>query len=190
MISDLYLGRLVLMGFIIDDYYGDIREYQKSDRGTDDKLELAYETGKTAIATVTVLAPLWKTTVIGAGVRIGAGWALARAGALVATTATILAPITAGYMLGATVGTAVSQQLFGDEGAETALGFYSLGLLPGTEAPTLATYGNLLRPSETDVKGPVDYINDVIRTGKVIGSGIWNRRPTRYYKNPFMISLG
>ena len=59
MISDLMLGRLILMGFIVDEYYGDIREYQSSDKTLDDKIELAYETSKATIATVTVWAPLW-----------------------------------------------------------------------------------------------------------------------------------
>jgi hypothetical protein len=187
MISDLYLGRLILMGFIIDDYYGDVREYQKSDKDVVDKTKFLYETGKTTIATITVMAPLWKTTMIGAGARIGAGWAAAKASAI----ATAAAPITAGYVIGATVGTVISEQLFGDEGAQTALGFYSLGLLPGTEAPTLSTYGNLLRPSETDVKGPVEIIGSAIRTGKQIVNIWWNRSPLHRptFSNPYMMAF-
>jgi len=189
MISDLMLGRLILMGFIVDEYYGDIREYQSSDKTLDDKIELAYETSKATIATVTVWAPLWKTTLIGTGGRVFGTWALAKAGAI----ATVAAPITAGYMIGAAVGTAISQQLFGDEGAQTALGFYSLGLLPGTEAPTLDTYGNLLRPSETDVPGPVDLVQDAVETVSVLVNFILKgipRSPRRpRFANPVLRPL-
>ena len=111
-----------------------------------------------------------------------AGTVLATRGATAAGAAiTATAPISAGVAIGAVVGTAVSQELFGDEGAQTALGFYSLGLLPGTEAPELSTYGNLLRPSETEVKGPVEYVNTAIRTGKTIVNTWWNRRPRMFW---------
>ena len=52
MISDLVRGRLILMGFIIDDYYGDVREYQKSDKDILDTTKFLKETAKTTIATL------------------------------------------------------------------------------------------------------------------------------------------
>lgn len=176
MISDLMLGRLVMVGFVIDDYYGDVREYQESDKTAADKAELGYETVKTGVALFAIAYPILKTQMLGAGVRVTGSWVLARAGAIIS----IAAPITAGYMIGAVAGTAISQAVFGDEGAQTAMGFYSGGLLPGTEAPTLATYGNLLRPSETDVAGPVEIYQDVKETISALLSPVWTRvRPRR-----------
>lgn len=77
------------------------------------------------------------------GARVGA---LAIRGA--AKAATAIAPIALGYAAGAVVGTAVSQVLFGDEGATHAMGFYSGGTLPGTEAPDLSNYKYIVMPTE------------------------------------------
>lgn len=86
-----------------------------------------------------------RTTVLARniGARVGA---IAVRGAAKATT--IVAPIALGYAAGAVVGTAISQVLFGDEGAQTAMGFYSGGTLPGTEAPKLSNYKYIFMPSK------------------------------------------
>jgi hypothetical protein len=60
------------------------------------------------------------------------------------------------------VGTAVSASIWGDEGAQTALGFYSGGLLPGTEAPDLTDYQYIFKP--TAPGGPVS-LYDVAKKG-------------------------
>ena len=140
--NNLLLGRIALQTYIT---YPLVRELTDKEG---DYLNDAQAIGQYTVGTILIWTPKWKPIAVGAGVRWSAGVA--------GTALTAAAPIMAGYAIGATVGTAVSSKLFGDEGAQVALGFYSMGLLPGTDAPTLATYGNLLKPSETSTPGPVD----------------------------------
>jgi len=143
--NNLLLGRIALQTYIT---YPLVRELTDKEG---DYLSDAQAIGQYTIGTILIWTPRWKPIAVGAGVRWAAGVAL--------STTTIAAPVLAGYAIGSAIGTAASSKLFGDEGAQTALGFYSLGLLPGTEAPTLETYGNLLRPSETSTPGPIDLIS-------------------------------
>ena len=150
--NNLLLGRLSLQAYIT---YPLVRELTDKEG---DYLSDAQAIGQYTVGTILIWIPKWKPIAVGAGVRWGAGVAL--------SATTIAAPFLAGYAIGAAVGTTASSKLFGDEGAQTALGFYSLGLLPGTEAPTLGTYGNLLRPSETSTPGPIDLISQGVMAVK------------------------
>jgi hypothetical protein len=90
------------------------------------------------------------------------GWVATRAASAGWALTTAAAPITAGYMIGATVGTAIANEVWGEEGAQTALGFYSGGLLPGTETPDLTDYQYIFKP--TAAGGPVS-LYDVGQAG-------------------------
>lgn len=116
------------------------------------------------------------------------GWLATRAALAGGAIVTAVAPITAGYVIGAAVGTAISQKVWGDEGAKTALGFYSAGYLPGTEAPDLTDYQYIFKPTKPG--GPVS-LYDVGKKGvdnTVRGVGWWLKRQTRFHtSNPYMI---
>ena len=105
------------------------------------------------------------------------GWLVTRAALAGAALVTAAAPFTAGYVIGATVGTAISKKVWGEEGAKTALGFYSAGYLPGTESPDLTDYKYIFMP--TAPGGPVS-LYDVGKTGVDLTlrsiSKAWGRR--------------
>jgi len=140
------------------------------------------------MATGALLVPEIASTVLGWGLTRaaqGSQWMLgstARALAPVAgTIVTAAAPITAGYVIGATVGTVIAEEVWGEEGAQTALGFYSAGLLPGTEAPDLTDYQYIFKP--TAPGGPsslYDVGKQAVQTSVVLVSRLWDRRPIRY----------
>lgn len=121
------------------------------------------------------------------------GWTATKAAQTAAPilgrAAMFTAPFAAGYMIGATVGTAISYAIWGEEGAETALGFYSAGLLPGTDAPDLTDYQYIFRPTKPG--GPVS-LYDVGKKGLDISLLLMGRylanRPRHYnHPNPSMI---
>ena len=99
-----------------------------------------------------------------------------------------IAPFAAGYMIGATVGTAIASKVWGDEGAQVALGFYSGGLLPGTEAPDLSDYQYIFKP--TAPGGPVS-LYDVTKKGSQLTGMMltkwFNRIRGYHHPNPYMI---
>ena len=121
--------------------------------------------------------PLLKPAAIGTGLRMSLSSTL---------VSTVIAPVAAGYMLGATAGTAVAGTIWGEEGAQTALGFYSGGTLPGTEAPNLTDYQYIFKP--TAPGGPVS-LYDVAEAGArgtARGLGwLWSQRKVR--GNPYLI---
>lgn len=158
--NNLMLGRVVTQIYLTYPLYNELTD-KEGDYLTDAIAITTY-----AYVTALNWAPIMKPTLIGAGVKASGRIALsAGASALQFTgrAVTVAAPFTAGYVIGATAGTAISGALFGEEGARTALGFYSGGMLPNTEAPTISTYGNLLKPSETSVPGPVELVGGFLQ---------------------------
>lgn len=191
-VSYVLRGRIVAQTVITTNYVyqvgKDVQQYKQSDRDVWDTGTLigsvALQTAALGVGTVATWYPAKKAAAV--------GWlatkSLRGAGALAGRAVMAVAPITAGYMIGATVGTGISYAIFGDDGAQTALGFYSMGILPGTEAPKLSTYSNLLRPSETSTPGPVDLFNQAWQGTKVLVNKILSDRPDMYtHPNPYMI---
>jgi len=179
----LLRGRLVLQGYVFVELEGDRREYRESDRGAKARAKIGWELGKAMVASLGI----WFPGVVDRGVASGVGWSATRAAALAGRAVTAVAPLTAGYMIGAAAGTAVAGTIWGEEGAQTALGFYSAGTLPGTEAPDLSDYQYIFKP--TAPGGPVS-LYDVAEAGArgtARGLGwLWSHRP-QPRGNPYLI---
>jgi len=114
------------------------------------------------------------------------GWLATRVALAGGAIVTAAAPVAAGAAIGAVAGTTIAGSIWGKEGAQTALGFYSGGTLPGTEAPTLTDYQYIFKP--TAPGGPVS-LYDVAEAG-VKGTlrsldRLWSRRPS--LGNPYLI---
>ena len=149
-------------------------------KDTDDPGSDAIDTIWFAAESAMIWNPLLKPAAIGTGLRLAAGSTL---------VSTVLAPLAAGYAIGATVGTAVSGAIWGKEGAQVAMGFYSGGLLPGTEAPNLTDYQYIFKP--TAPGGPTS-LYDVAKTGYDVTvltvRNILANRPRMYtHPSPYMI---
>lgn len=185
MAINYLVGRLVLQGAVFVDIYGDTKDYAKSDRGVLATSKYGWELTKASAASLAI----WYPGVIDRGIATGIGWSAIRAGHLTWAATTVVAPITAGYVIGATVGTAVAQEIWGEEGAQTALGFYSGGLLPGTEAPDLTDYQYIFKP--TAPGGPVSLYDlgkkAVDNTLMGLGWLIENRPEMYRHPSPYMI---
>jgi len=174
----LLRGRLVLQGAVFVDLAVDVNEYSKSDKDVGDKAKLTWEIAKAGVTTGMIWNPLLIT-----GIKArSTGWIATRAalggGALVSA----VAPVAAGYLIGATVGTAIANQVWGEEGARTAMGFYSGGLLPNTEAPDLTDYQYIFKP--TAPGGPVsayDVVETAATTSVTLASKWWDQIPLPGY---------
>jgi len=178
-------GRLVLQGYVVLELSGDIQDYQQSDKGIKDKAVISWEIGKAALAS----AVIWWPAAVAGAKATGIGWLATRAALATGSLVTAAAPFTAGYMIGATAGTAIAEEVWGEEGAQTAMGFYSGGLLPGTEAPDLTDYQYIFKP--TAPGGPVS-LYDVAKTGvdNTLRGLAWlveNRPRTYRHPSPYMI---
>jgi len=125
----------------------------------DDYLMDALAIGSFAIGTFTLWQPLLKAYAVG----WAATGAVSATGTAIGGAVTAAAPVAAGAAIGAAVGTGVAYAVWGEEGAQTALGFYSGGLLPGTEAPDLTDYQYIFKP--TAPGGPTS-LYDIAKTGK------------------------
>lgn len=160
---DVLVGRLTLTGLATAEMIWDINQ------NTNDPFSDAADIGWWGVEMAMIWNPVLKPAMIGAGVRGAAGST---------TVSTVLAPVAAGAAIGSVVGTGVSYSIWGEEGAQTALGFYSGGLLPGTEAPDLTDYQYIFKP--TAPGGPVS-LYDVGKKGVkntiLLARGIWRRRP-------------
>ena len=174
-------GRWALWGAASANMYLELTD----DEG--DYLNDALAIGAWGMATGALVIPEIGSSLIGWGLTRGAQGGLWAAGILgrgVATVTTAAAPVAAGAAIGAVVGTGISYAIWGEEGAETALGFYSGGLLPGTEAPDLTDYQYIFKP--TAPGGPVSAYDvgkqgiDLTRKGL---KKAWRRRP-RMYRHP------
>jgi len=120
------------------------------------------------------------------------GWSATRATQaalpIIGRAGMFLSPFAAGYLIGATVGTVVAKQVWGDEGAQTALGFYSGGLLPGTDAPNLSDYQYIFKPSEPG--GPMslyDLGEIAVKVTLLTLRQQRNRIISRHPSNPYLI---
>ena len=178
-------GRLVLQGYVALELSADLKDYQKSDKGIKDTAVVTWEIGKAAVAS----AVIWYPAAVAGAKASGIGWVATRAALASGAVATAVAPITTGYVIGATAGTAIAQTVWGDEGAQTALGFYSGGLAPGTEAPDLSDYQYIFKP--TAPGGPVS-LYDVAKKGvdntlRALGWYQANRPKMYRHPSPYMI---
>lgn len=151
----------------------------------DDYLMDALAVGSFAIGTFTIWQPVLKAGLVG-WAATAAAETTAAVGASVVTAA---APVVAGAAIGAVVGTGVSYAIWGEEGAQTAMGFYSGGLLPGTEAPDLTDYQYIFKP--TAPGGPVslyDIGKKGVDTTVITIRKLLSKRPRRYrHPHPYMI---
>jgi len=152
--------------------------------GDDDYLNDAFAVGAFLGATVTLVVPEavasmvgWSGTKVWHAIRAGAVWGAPYAGFAI----TAVAPFAVGYLFGAVVGTKIAGQIWGKEGEQVALGFYSGGLLPGTEAPSLSNYKYILKP--TAPGGPVS-LYDVAEAGikgTLRGVSQWRKNYPSFY---------
>ena len=172
-------GRMIMQGVLATHLYMELTDDE------DDYLMDALAVGSFAIGTFTLWAPVLKAGAVGWTATVAVEAAAPIAGAAVTT----VAPLAVAYVIGATVGTAGSAAIWGEEGAQTALGFYSVGLLPGTEAPDVTKYQYIFKP--TAPGGPVR-LYDVGKKGVDLTvlslRKAWDRRPRLYrHPMPFLI---
>jgi hypothetical protein len=180
-------GRWALWGAVT---YG---TYQELSDGDDDYLNDLVAIGSWGLATGALLVPELLPRIVGFGLThswSGIKWAgRAVAPYVGAAVSTVVAPVAAGYVVGATVGTVIANEVWGEEGAQVALGFYSGGLLPGTEAPDLTDYQYIFKPTEPG--GPVslyDIAEKGVEVTAVTVRKILSKRPTFYrHRHPWMI---
>ena len=182
-------GRWALWGMVT------LGTYQELTDGEDDYLNDLVAIGGWSLATGALLIPELVPRIVGFGLT-HSGSALRWAGSAAApyvsaAVSTVVAPVAAGYLIGATVGTMIANQIWGEEGANVALGFYSGGLLPGTDAPTLSDYQYIFKPT---APGGPDSLYDVAETGfkntVLLASKWWNERPGYDYRrrgSPYMM---
>ena len=179
-------GRIAMWGLASANMYIELSD--GDDDYVNDVIAIAAWAGATGALWIPEIVP-W---LVGRGVHAGSGAALSAirgiapyAGAAV----TAAAPITAGYAIGAVAGTAIANRVWGEEGAQTAMGFYSAGLLPGTEAPDLTDYQYIFKP--TAPGGPVslyDVAEKGIKTTVLVVRKVLSERPKTYrHPSPYMI---
>ena len=172
--NDIFWGRMALQTAATAKFVYDVQK--DTDDPVSDTIDFIWFAAESAL----IWNPLLKPAAIGTALRMTLGSTL---------VSTVLAPVAAGYVIGATVGTAIAGEVWGEEGAQTALGFYSAGLLPGTEAPDLTDYQYILKPTKPG--GPVS-LYDVAKKGvdnTLRGAGwLLDKRPRMYrHPSPYMI---
>lgn len=180
-------GRYILWGMASAKMYHELTD------GEGDYIVDALHIGAWVVATGTLIVPEGFATLVGwTGTRVAQGAAIGFSqigNAIGAAVSTVVAPVAAGYVIGATAGTVIANEIWGEEGAQTALGFYSGGLLPGTEAPDLTDYQYIFKP--TAPGGPTS-LYDIAKTGVTVTAStvrrLWASRP-RFHpgSNPYLI---
>lgn len=169
--NDRLWGRIFLQTIATAHLISELKEEEG------DTLSDAYDIAWFALESAMIWNPFLKAEIIGAGLRVTAGSGI---------VSTVVAPVAVGYAIGAVAGTVVADAIWGEEGAEVALGFYTLGLAPGTEAADLSDYQYIFKP--TAPGGPVS-LYDVAKegvkgTGRILDS-LWRHRPR--LGNPYLI---
>jgi len=94
-------------------------------------------------------------------------------------------PFVLGYMIGAYTGTKVAGDIWGEEGERVALGFYSGGMLPGTEKPDLTDFQYIFKPTKPG--GPTSLYDIAEGMGRAISpilSPIFSGLPRPIFANP------
>jgi hypothetical protein len=181
-------GRIAMWGLATTYTY-----YELTD-GDDDYINDVLSLGAWAGATGALWIPEIVPWVIGRGVHYGAAAGMSGlriAAPYVSAAATAAASVAAGAAIGATAGTAISAAIWGEEGARTALGFYSGGTLPGTEEPNLSDFQYIIKP--TAPGGPVSLydVAEIGLKGTLRGIGWLHSKapamPSRAQWNPYMI---
>jgi hypothetical protein len=174
-------GRWVLWGAASAHMYHELTD----DEG--DYINDALAIGGWVVATGTLIVPEGFATIVGWGASNAwraAGWTgRAVAPYVGAAVSTVVAPVATGYVIGATAGTVIANEIWGEEGAQVALGAYTFGMAPGTEAADLSDLQYIFKP--TAPGGPVS-LYDIAETGVTVTAStvrrIWNSRPR--FRNP------
>jgi len=134
---NIFVGRLTMQGIITVPLINELSD------GEGDFIDDTVAIASWSVATFALWYPVVKSAAVGAAVV-----SIAETTAVVVGSAvTAVAPVTAGYAIGAVTGTVIANEIWGEEGAQVAMGFYSGGLLPGTEAPDLSDYQYILKPT-------------------------------------------
>jgi hypothetical protein len=174
-------GRYILWGMATANMYWELTDDE------DDYFNDVIAVGGFVVATGALFIPEWFSWTVGRG----ASAAATSAAPYVAPVAVATAAVTTGYLIGAVAGTVIANEIWGEEGAQTAMGFYSGGMLPGTEAPDLTDYQYIFKP--TAPGGPVSLYDigaTAVDTTVVIARSLWNKRPKlrrMRWKKPWMM---
>lgn len=186
----VFRGRLVMQGILTAGYVtsfdraGD--KYLDSDRDAIDAGRLISSVGFSTLiygaGTIGIWAPAIKAGVVGTVATTAVTTTATVAGAAV----TAVAPIAAGYAIGATTGTIIANEVWGEEGAEHALDFYTG---QGNYSEYFDVTGNIstivelgIKPTISKTKKKVKTtvkkgVKTVERTVKHIARGLQLRRP-------------
>jgi hypothetical protein len=176
---NIFVGRLTMQGIVTAPLINELTD------GEGDWINDTVAIASWTIAT----AAIWKPVVTVAAKGGLVVHAVTTIGSAVGTATVVAAPFVAGAAIGAVVGTAVADEIWGPEGAQVALGFYSGGLLPETEAPNLTDFQYIIKPT---APGGPDSLYDI---GKSASIGFKNavsvvinkrrKRPLFYNPTPF-----
>lgn len=177
-------GRWALWGLASANMYVELTD----DEG--DYLNDALAIAGWGMATGALLVPELLPRIVGFGLTHSSSallWAgRATAPYVGAAVSTVVAPVAAGYLIGATVGTVIANEVWGEEGAQVALGAYSFGMLPGTEAADVSDFQYIFKP--TAPGGPVslyDIGETAVSSTKLFVAKILRSSPTlRRRKRP------
>lgn len=96
-------GRLILQGFVLGEFYQDMEKMKKKETNVGKLSIAAWGSLKAGIGTMGIWLPWFKARTIGQ-----AGTWILR------TSASITAPVALGYALGATAGTIIAEEAFGE----------------------------------------------------------------------------
>ena len=115
--NNILLGKITLQGMATANLWWDLNEEQGDT--VSDLVDIGQFVGETALIWYPVVKPL----TVGAVVRAGGSAATTVAGSTVVST--VVAPVALGAAIGAVAGTAISQEVWGEEGAQDAIDFYT-----------------------------------------------------------------
>ena len=172
---NIFVGRMTMQGIITVPLINELSD------GEGDFINDTVAIAAWSISTFAIWYPVVKSAAVGAAVVTTVEATATVVGAAVTT----VAPVTVGYAIGAVAGTVIANEIWGEEGAQVAMGFYSGGLLPGTEAPDLSDYQYILKPT---APGGPDSLYDIGKKTfdglKSTGKALWlksrPRRRTRF----------
>jgi membrane-associated protease RseP (regulator of RpoE activity) len=184
----IFRGRLVMQGILsagyITSFDRSADKYLDSDKDPIDTAIVFGEVfGSTVLfgaGTIGVWAPAVKAGVVGSI----ATTAITATGKVAGAAVTAAAPIAAGYAIGAVAGTAIANEVWGEEGAADAIDFYTG---QGNYSEYFDVTGNIstivdlgIKPAITKTKKKIKKgIKTVEQTVKHIARGLQLRRPKR-----------
>jgi hypothetical protein len=166
---NVWVGRMTMQGIITAPLINELSD------GEGDIINDVIAISSWTVGTAAIWSPVITMAAKG-GVVVATVEAIASgAGAIV----TAVAPAAAGAAIGAVAGTVIANEIWGPEGAQVAMGFYSGGLLPGTEAPDLTDFEYIFKP--TAPGGP----KSLYDIGKTAATGLQNAANVLISKSPF-----